>query len=741
LTVSGGDITLGGTGRIQGVDTVSAGTDAANKTYVDTAVAGIVDSAPSTLDTLNELAAALGDDANFATTTATNIGQKLGATASITLTGAITGSGSFSSNAVSITTSSGTGINAATLDSLDSTQFLRSDAADTKTSGDLSFSDSVKAIFGAGSDLQIYSDGANALINHSNTLAGALYLMGDNNVIISNQAGTENKAVFTTNGAVTLYYDNAAKLATTATGADITGTLTADGLTVDTNVVTQATAIELNGTSFADTERLSLDFSRGGSQGVRLSLEPDESQVNGDFIIETGGFGSTSDRLRIEANGDVSLYADDGTTQGFFWDASTQSLGLGTTGPTAQLHINAVTENKDGVYIYKASDDANSALVVKHDTGSDSRIIADFQNASGSVMKVLGGGNVGIGTASPASALDVIGTVTADGLDVTQGTSPSYFRHGTGTYLNITTGAVNGTVDLKFDASSGAYPAATFYTGNTERLRIDSSGNLLVGNTSNNTSQAGVYLNSNGRFFATHSSSSSIFNRLSTNGDILLFQKDTSTVGSIGANAGNLYIGDGDTNLLFADSPNVIIPAGTAGATRDAAIGLGNSSNRFSDLYLSGDIYVGDQIIHDGDTDTYMQFHNANEWRVVTGGTEMLEVNNDTVNLGANTVGNVETASKTGAVTPNLEVYNSFVWTLTGNITLNNPATELAGMSGVFVFIHSGAGRTVSLGTDWETAGGAGLTLSSTAGAVDIVPYYVQASGNILLGTPQLAFA
>ena len=34
LTVSGGDIVLGGTGRIQGIDTVSAGTDAANKTYV-----------------------------------------------------------------------------------------------------------------------------------------------------------------------------------------------------------------------------------------------------------------------------------------------------------------------------------------------------------------------------------------------------------------------------------------------------------------------------------------------------------------------------------------------------------------------------------------------------------------------------------------------------------------------------------------------------------------------------------
>ena len=88
LTVTGGDITLGGTGRIQGIDTVSAGTDAANKTYVDNQVAGIVDSAPSTLDTLNELAAALGDDANFSTTVTNSIATKL-PLAGGTLTGAL----------------------------------------------------------------------------------------------------------------------------------------------------------------------------------------------------------------------------------------------------------------------------------------------------------------------------------------------------------------------------------------------------------------------------------------------------------------------------------------------------------------------------------------------------------------------------------------------------------------------------------------------------------------------------
>ena len=111
------------------------------------------------------------------------------------------------------------------------------------------------------------------------------------------------------------------------------------------------------------------------------------------------------------------------------------------------------------------------------------------------------------------------------------------------------------------------------------------------------------------------------------------------------------------------------------------------------------------------------------------------------IDISGSVVADTNTTSTSGASTPNFNAYQNFVWTLTGNITLANPTTEKTGQTGFFIFIHSGAGRTVSLGTDYETAGGAGLTLSSTAGAVDIVPYVVQSSGNILLGTPQLAFS
>ena len=102
--------------------------------------------------------------------------------------------------------------------------------------------------------------------------------------------------------------------------------------------------------------------------------------------------------------------------------------------------------------------------------------------------------------------------------------------------------------------------------------------------------------------------------------------------------------------------------------------------------------------------------------------------------------------SNSGNVALNFEANQNFVLTLTGNVTLTNPSfagvSWQVGQSGFIVFKQDGTGsRTVGLGTDYETAGGAGLTLTSTASATDIVPYVVVASGRILLGTPQLAFA
>ena len=99
-------------------------------------------------------------------------------------------------------------------------------------------------------------------------------------------------------------------------------------------------------------------------------------------------------------------------------------------------------------------------------------------------------------------------------------------------------------------------------------------------------------------------------------------------------------------------------------------------------------------------------------------------------------------ATNTGSITLNFTTNQNFVLTLTGNVTLANPSTEAVGQSGFIAFIQDGTGsRTVSLGTDYETAAAAGITLTSTAAATDLVPYLVVASNRILLGAPQLAFA
>ena len=99
-------------------------------------------------------------------------------------------------------------------------------------------------------------------------------------------------------------------------------------------------------------------------------------------------------------------------------------------------------------------------------------------------------------------------------------------------------------------------------------------------------------------------------------------------------------------------------------------------------------------------------------------------------------------ASNTGSITLNFTTNQNFVLTLTGNVTLANPSTEAVGQSGFIAFIQDGTGsRLLSLGTDYETAAAAGITLTTTASATDLVPYLVVASNRILLGAPQLAFA
>jgi hypothetical protein len=130
-------------------------------------------------------------------------------------------------------------------------------------------------------------------------------------------------------------------------------------------------------------------------------------------------------------------------------------------------------------------------------------------------------------------------------------------------------------------------------------MTIDSSGNVLVGKTSNDSNIEGAVVYGDSATgasaaFTSDGNRSIIANRLTNDGEIISVRKDGTTVGSIGSKVGNLTIGNGDTGLYFAAGADAIYPYNTSTqADRDAAVDLGYSTVRFKDLYLSGGVYLG----------------------------------------------------------------------------------------------------------------------------------------------------
>ena len=115
--------------------------------------------------------------------------------------------------------------------------------------------------------------------------------------------------------------------------------------------------------------------------------------------------------------------------------------------------------------------------------------------------------------------------------------------------------------------------------------------------------------------------------------------------------------------------------------------------------------------------------------------------------VGVKILPSLYTENATGSTELNFATYDSFTLTLIGNVVLSNPSSLYAGKSGYIAFIQDGTGsRTVTLGSEFETVGGSGLTLSSAADTTDLVPYFIAAApgsapNRILLGAPQLAFS
>ena len=219
-------------------------------------------------------------------------------------------------------------------------------------------------------------------------------------------------------------------------------------------------------------------------------------------------------------------------------------------------------------------------------------------------------------------------------------------------------------------------------------------------------------------------------------------------------NLANLLTG-GDTTIATGDVANDAVTAakidddGTGFQMGDLTLGttltvgtavlpdasggadIGSTSAEFGDVFIADD----KAIKFGNDQDATIDYDEDGDDQLKIGGKPIAFTNA--------AVGKTDTdTSNTGNVTLDFDANQNFVLTLTGNVTLDNPTTEKVGQSGFIAFIQDGTGsRTITLGTDYETAGGAGLTLTATASATDLVPYVIVAANRLLLGTPQLAFS
>ena len=215
---------------------------------------------------------------------------------------------------------------------------------------------------------------------------------------------------------------------------------------------------------------------------------------------------------------------------------------------------------------------------------------AEFvQDPNGAIT--VSGSNVGIGTSSPSNTLSLEGS-------------------GTGLNINSTNDEVkkiafeNSGVLTGYIGSSTASPLRFLNGSATERMRIDSSGNLLVGTTDNNVadnsgiSNSGFNVRSSGRVLIAEPENAGLWvNRLGNDGDIAVFRKDGTTVGSIGVAASdNFYLagGSGSTKGIYFNEQGML-PANTGGALINNAVDIGKNGFRFKDIYATnGTIQTSD---------------------------------------------------------------------------------------------------------------------------------------------------
>jgi hypothetical protein len=417
-------------------------------------------------------------------------------------------------------------------------------------------------------------------------------------------------------GAVELYYDSALKLETTATGVDVSGSVSADGLTVDSGAA-DLTATFQSTDQFADiklTDSGGSSYVRQSNGSLLLQADRDNASVSSIVQISVDGIQTA----RFAAGGDISFYEDTGTTAKLFWDASAERLGIGNSATDVSgtgLDDLVVGDGSagggividsgasvDGAYAF-ASAGAKRGRV-RYDNSTDSMHFET--NNTGDKLTIDSSGNVGIAVTPENSSGTWRNLQFGGGNLAFRNNGANDAMVGTGYLFKTDDSEVYKNAEavsrLFFDNSTMIFQQAGSGTAGTaiswsEAMRIDASGNVKVGYTGtgtpgNGNTDTGHLLKSDGRFFAS-SASNSQFNR-NSDGDILTFRASGVSVGSIGTlNANRLYFGGADTGIMIASDLDCIYPTNGGDTARNNAVDLGNSGTRFKDLYLSGTANAG----------------------------------------------------------------------------------------------------------------------------------------------------
>jgi len=465
---------------------------------------------------------------------------------------------------------------------------------------------------------------------------------------------------------------------------DIAGATTVVALTAS-GLVTAGAKIDMNGTELildADADT-SITADTDDQIDIRIAGADDFTFTANTFTAVSGSTiaAQALTATTITASGIVKT--DDATDATSTTDGSLQTDG-GLSVVKDAILGNDVTLISDAA-VLKFGVNAEVTLTHVHDTGLllNSTNVIQFNDASQ---------NIG----APSNAiLDINATDEIE--------------------LNATLVDVNANLDVSGTIVSGGVITGTGFTAGSAVL-AESELELLDGLT------AGTAIAS--KVVTTDASIDTTGQRnLTISGEL-----DAATLDISGAIdvAGNSVLASVDVTGVATAA--TFEPDGDTAAGDNAAIGYTSVLG----LILTGEGSTNDvTIVNDADT-TVMG--------VATGTTTV----NFAGQLNGGTIILAETdtdTSNTGSITIDFSAHQNFVLTLTGSITLANPSTEAVGQAGVFVFIQDGTGsRTLSLGTDYESPASGGITLSTAANAVDVVPYFVKASGSIQLGAPQLAF-